>query len=59
MIYRTGTFDVAEIVILTYLCETEVKTTLTVIIRKRKIFFFFFFFNYRMFILSLKVVISI
>ena len=56
MTYRTGTFDVAEIMILTYLRETEVKTALNVIIRKRKIFFFF---NYRMFILSLKVVISI
>ena len=55
MTYRTGTFDVAEIMILTYLRETEVKTALNVIIRKRKIFFF----NYRMFILSLKVVISI
>ena len=38
LIYRTGTFDVAEIMMLTYLRETEVKTTLTVIIRKLKTF---------------------
>ena len=39
LIYRTGAFDVAEIMILSYLRETGVKTTLSIIIRKLKISF--------------------